>query len=67
MDIYSHLVPNGNWEWVAKLDEPVDKDQSRRESAPQVHPHAQTEEQGSPKLRESLVAVEGIEPPTRGL
>ncbi len=67
MDIYSHLFPNGNREWVAKLDEPVGKDQSRRESAPQVHPERAVEEQGSPKLWESLVAVEGIEPPTRGL
>ncbi len=30
-------------------------------------PEAGGSEQGSPKLRESLVAVEGIEPPTRGL
>ncbi len=63
MDIYSHLFPSGNRGWVDKLDDTGEE----AKPAPKAHPHAETEEQGSPKLRESLVAVEGIEPPTRGL
>ncbi len=67
MDIYSHLFPNGNREWVRKLDQPIEKGGSERKSATQPQPEPVGAEQGSPKLWESLVAVEGIEPPTRGL
>ncbi len=67
MDTYSHLFPNGNREWVRKLDEPVDKAASEGSSAPQPHPGRTTEEQGSHKSLELLVAVEGFEPPARGV
>jgi len=63
MDIYSHLFPGGNREWVAKLDGQTE----RVENAPQTHPDGEAVEQESPKSRKDLVAVEGIEPPTRGL
>ncbi len=67
MDIYSHLVPNGNREWVGKLDQPVGNGGSEGKSATQPQPEAGGAEQGSRKSLENLVAVEGIEPPTRGL
>lgn len=34
MDIYSHLFPTGNREWVKRLDDPCSEDNS----APQAHP-----------------------------
>ncbi len=45
----------------------MEKPNSERESAPQAHPEAGHEEQGSHTSLDSLVAVEGFEPPTRGL
>ncbi len=63
MDIYSHLFPNGNREWVKRLDDPL----GEGKSAPPAHPGRTAEEQGSHKSLELLVAVEGFEPPARGL
>ncbi len=34
MDIYSHLFPGGNREWVKRLDDPL----GEGKSAPQAHP-----------------------------
>jgi len=38
MDIYSHLFPGGNREWVKKLDEPVDNESFEGESATLAQP-----------------------------
>ena len=45
MDVYSHLFPDGNREWVAKLDEPVKRPLVTGESAtqPQLEPVAMGE------------------------
>ncbi len=63
MDIYSHLFPNGNREWVERLDQVC----GEVKSATQAQPGAGGLEQVCYKSRKVLVAVEGIEPPTRGL
>ncbi len=63
MDIYSHLFPNGNREWVKRLDDPL----GEGKSAPQPHLGSTAEEQGSHKTLELLVAVGGFEPSARGL
>ena len=63
MDIYSHLFPNGNREWVAQLDELA----AERKHAPPAHPPVDSAEQRSHKLLENLVAVTRIERVTRGL
>ena len=60
MDIYSHLFPNGSREWVGKLDSAG----SDAESATRPQPEPVGAEQGSLKLRNLLVAVEAIEPPS---
>jgi len=63
MDIYSHLFPNGNREWVAKLDGGGEVDQS----ATQAQPGTVVKEQPSDKPLENMVAVSRIERETRGL
>jgi len=40
MDVYSHLFPEGNRDWVTKLDNPVNPMPLRRESATQPQPEA---------------------------
>ena len=37
-DIYSHLFPSGNREWVKTLDEPVNQEHSEGKSATQAQP-----------------------------
>jgi len=63
MDTYGHLFPSGNRGLVGKLDDPA----MQAESATPSQPEVKRVGQESYKLRELLVAVEGIEPPTRGL
>jgi integrase len=63
MDTYGHLFPSGNRGLVGKLDEPA----MQAGSATPAQPEVKRVEQESYKLQELLVAVEGIEPPTRGL
>jgi integrase len=40
MDVYSHLFPDGNREWVRKLDEPVKTMPLTIRSATQAQPEA---------------------------
>jgi len=43
VDLYGHLIPGGNKQAVNRLDAPVEKRSSERESATQVQPSAALE------------------------
>ncbi len=67
MDIYLHLFPGGNREWVARLDQAKVGEAREANSATQAQPIGMASEQPSDKLRENMVAVPRIELGTRGL
>ncbi len=67
MDVDSHLFEGRSREWVNKLDEPVDNPLGETKPATQPQPEGQGHEQLSHKSLKSMVAVEGFEPPARGL
>ena len=67
VDTYSHLFPDGNRGWVRKLNESATEGWSENRSATQPRPEPVAVEKGDHKSLESLVAVEGFEPPARGL
>ena len=71
MDIYSHLFEKRNCEWVNKLDETTEDrgrtDGERGESATPAQPNLVRKEHRTHKLLKNMVAVEGLEPPARGL
>ena len=71
MDIYSHLFEKRNREWVNTLDETTDEmngyGRGGGESATRAQPNLVREEHRTHKLLKNMVAVEGLEPPTRGL
>jgi len=71
MDIYSHLFEKRNCEWVNKLDETTEeKDRNtweREKFATPSQPNLVREEHRTHKLLKNMVAVEGLEPPARGL
>ena len=71
MDIYSHLFEKRNCEWVNKLDETTEeKDRNiweRGKSATPAQPNLVRGEHQTDKPLKYMVAVEGLEPPARGL
>jgi len=71
VDIYSHLFEKRNCEWVNKLDETTEEMEGYGsgggESATPAQPDSLGEEHQTHKLLKNMVAVEGLEPPARGL
>ena len=71
INIYSHLFEKRNCEWVNKLDETTEeKDRNtweREKFATPSQPNLVREEHRTHKLLKNMVAVEGLEPPARGL
>ena len=71
MDIYSHLFERRNREWVNKLDETTEEkeeyDCGGGESATLAQPNLVRGEYQTDKPLKYMVAVEGLEPPARGL
>jgi integrase len=71
MDVYSHFFEKRSREWVNKLDEITDEGSrnsvARGESATPTQPELVGQEEQTDKLLKLLVAVEGFEPPARGL
>jgi hypothetical protein len=71
MDIYSHMFEKRNREWLNKLDETTEEINrsggERGESATQTQPTSLGEEHQTDKPLKNMVAVEGLEPPARGL
>jgi integrase len=71
MDIYSHLFEKRNCEWVNKLDETTEEMNGYScgggESATQAQPGLVRGEHQTDKPLKYMVAVEGLEPPARGL
>jgi len=71
MDIYSHLFERRNHEWVNKLDETTEEREGYGsgggESATPAQPDLVKVEHQTHKLLKYMVAVEGLEPPARGL
>ena len=71
MDIYSHLFEKSNREWVNTLNETTEEMNGYYdgggESATPGQPNLVMEEHQTHKLLKNMVAVEGLEPPARGL
>jgi len=67
MDVYSHFFEKRNREWVNRLDDSTEISREARESATQAQPEPKGSECRTHKLLKKLVAVEGFEPPARGL
>lgn len=67
LDVYSHAFQRRSREWVNRIDEPVDKSAGGAESANFPQPRKEGLEHGTHKSLINLVAVEGFEPPARGL
>jgi len=67
MDVYSHFFEKRSSEWVNRLDEQVETDRIEGESATPAQPEGAWLEPRTHKLLKHLVAVEGLEPPARGL
>jgi len=67
MDVYSHFFEKRSSEWVNRLDEQVETDRIDGESATPAQPEGAWLEPRTHKLLKHLVAVEGLEPPARGL
>jgi len=71
MDIHSHLFKKSNREWVNTLDEITEKEvrnvSGHGKPATQTQPDSLGEEHQTHKLLKNMVAVEGLEPPARGL
>jgi len=67
MDVYSHFFEKRNREWVNRLDDSTETSRDARESATQAQPEMEGSEHRTHKLLKNMVAVEGFEPPTRGL
>ena len=71
MDIYSHLFEKRNREWVNKLDETTDEMKGYvgggGEPATLAQPDLVGVEHQTHKMLKNMVAVEGLEPPARGL
>jgi integrase len=67
MDVYSHFFEKRNREWVNRLDASIEFLSEDGESATQTQPGPEGSEHRTHKLLKKLVAVEGFEPPARGL
>jgi len=71
MDIYSHFFEKRNREWVNTLDETTEEMNGYYdvggESATPTQPNLVREEHQTHKFWKNMVAVEGLEPPARGL
>ncbi len=67
MDVYSHFFEKRSSVWVNRLDEQVETDRIEGESATPAQPEGAGLEPRTHKLLKHLVAVEGLEPPARGL
>ena len=71
MDTYSHLFEKRNCVWVNKLQETTEEMNGYYdgggESATPAQPNLVREEHQTHKLLKNMVAVEGLEPPARGL
>ena len=69
--IYLHLFENPNWAWVNKLAEMTDEvneyGRGGEESATPAQPNVVRGEHQTDKPLKYMVAVEGLEPPARGL
>ena len=70
-DIYSHFFEKRNREWVNTLDETTEEMNGYYdvggESATPTQPNLVREEHQTHKFWKNMVAVEGLEPPARGL
>ncbi|MCZ6799651.1 MAG: tyrosine-type recombinase/integrase [Nitrospirae bacterium] len=67
MDVYSHFFEKRSSEWVNRLDEKGELGKTAHESATKAQPGKEEEEPRTHKLLKNMVAVEGLEPPARGL
>ena len=67
MDVYSHFFEKRNREWVNRLDDSPEILGEAPESATQAQPETEEAERRTHKPLKNLVAVEGFEPPARGL